>query len=132
MNIQIFHAIFILQVFLGIKSLCKCLDIDLYKIIIFIFHHILDVYVFFGFLINQTRREFMFHLALIISLLIHWFSNDYDCILTTYLNELCGYPKKQWFQSIMFKLHEVTGIYYLHTYWLIALILYDLWMIFKK
>ncbi len=106
-----------------------CKNINLLKIMIYILHHLLDVYVFFGFLINETKKEFITHLLLIIGLLIHWFTNNYDCILTTYLNNLCGFNKKEWFQSIMFRIYKFTNIYYIHSYWLFGLILYDLYKI---
>jgi hypothetical protein len=129
MNLQIYIIILVLQIILSINHFKMCKNINLLKIMIYILHHLLDVYVFFGFLINETKKEFITHLLLIIGLLIHWFTNNYDCILTTYLNNLCGFNKKEWFQSIMFRIYKFTNIYYIHSYWLFGLILYDLYKI---
>ena len=107
-----------------------CNHIDLYKIIIFTLHHLLNTFVFFGFLINETRRDYIIHLLIIISILVHWLTNNYDCVLTIHLNKLCGFNKKLWFQSVVYKIYELTDIYYIHTYWIIGLIIFDIFKIY--
>ncbi len=130
MNVKLYLFIFIFQLFMTIKHFIKCKDINIFKTLVFLAHHLLDVYVFFGFLVNETKNEILFHLILLISLLIHWFTNNYNCILTTYLNDLCKFNKNDWFYSLIFIIYKLTDIYYIHSYWLFTVILYDIYKLF--
>lgn len=129
MNIKIYSLLLVIQILISFRHLKTCKNINIYKFMIYTLHHLLDVYIFFGFFINETKNEHIFHLLLIMSILLHWFTNNYDCALTTYFNELCGFDKKLWFQSIMYKIYKLTNIYYIHSYWILGIIIYNLYKI---
>ena len=129
MNLKIYSLLLVLQLLISSTHFKTCNNINLYKLMIFILHHLLDIYVFFGFLINETKNDYILHLFTIMSILIHWFTNNYDCALTVHLYELCGFDKKLWFQSIVYKIYKLTNIYYIHSFWILGLIIYDLFQI---
>ena len=99
-----------------------CQGLDIWRFFIYISHHFLDVYVFWGFLFLQTRTEFLTHAVVIVLVAIHWFTNNYECILTTYLNDLCGYDHKAWLDSIVSRI----GTGYIHTWWVLVHAIYDI------
>lgn len=92
--------------------------------VVYLFHHFLDVYVFWAFLFLTTRREHLVHLLVIVMVAIHWLTNNYECIATTYMNHLCGYPRDTWLDSIV---NRIRPFYYTHIVWLVALVGYDAW-----
>jgi hypothetical protein len=94
---------------------------------VYLLHHFLDVFVFWGFLFMTTKAEFRIHLVVITLIVIHWFTNNYECILTTEMNRMCGYPRKQWLDSIV---DRIRPTYYTHTVWVVLVGIYDI-MIFQ-
>lgn len=96
--------------------------------IVYLLHHLLDVYVFWGFLFLTTRREHLIHLLIIIGVAVHWLTNNYECVATTYMNELCGYKRDQWLDSIV---NRIRPFYYTHIIWLIVLFCYDIWILIR-
>lgn len=90
---------------------------------VYVVHHLLDVFVFWSFLFLTTRLEHLIHLGTILVVILHWLTNNYECIATTYMNELCGYPRDQWLDSMV---NRIRPFYYTHLVWLGLLILYDI------
>jgi hypothetical protein len=90
---------------------------------VYIIHHFFDVFVFWSFLFLTTRTEHIVHLCTILGVVIHWLTNNYECIATTYMNELCGFPREQWLDSMV---NRIRPFYYTHIVWLALLVAYDL------
>lgn len=99
-----------------------CLDDSGLGITVYVLHHFLDVFVFWSFLFLTTRREHLIHLLVILGVALHWATNNYECIATTYMNELCGYRRNQWLDSIV---NRIRPFYYTHIVWLLALATQD-------
>lgn len=91
--------------------------------VVYFLHHILDVYVFWSFLFLTTPLEHRIHLAVIVGVALHWLTNNYECIATTYMNELCGFDRSQWLDSLV---NRIRPFYYTHIVWLLALAMYDI------
>ena len=121
MNIKLFIIIYLIQISFAIQDYNNtCQNKNLYKFIILIIHHILDVYLFFGLFINQTYYEKNIHFIILINIILHWFSNNYHCKLTIYLNKLCNFKNQEkGLYSLVHLLQKSTKIYYIHTYILI-------------
>ena len=92
--------------------------------LVYILHHFLDVYVFWAFLFLTTSSEHIIHLLVILGVGIHWATNNYECIATTYMNTVCGYPRDTWLDSLV---NRIRPFYYTHAVWLLALASYDAW-----
>ena len=119
--------IFIIQIFIASgKYIETCKNKSFYNYSILFLHHLLDVLVFFGGFYTENKEESLFHLILISLIMIHWFTNNYRCELTVYLNNLCNENEDSWLYSIVYLLHKFTNIYYLHTFWIICVIFYNL------
>jgi hypothetical protein len=130
MNYQLFILIFIIQFILASMDFFKnCQKKNLYNYLILFLHHLLDVYVFFGIFLTENKNEKLLHLLTIVLILIHWFSNNYECWLTTYLNDLCLEPRNKWLYSLAFITHKISGLYYLHSYWIILVIIKNLYLL---
>jgi len=125
MNIKLFGLIYIIQLLLSIHKFVLCDNINIYSIFIFLLHHLIDVYAFFGFLVIETNQERKIHLLVISGVILHWLTNNYECILTTHLNEICSIDRKIYFPDIITLIRSISGFTYLHLYWLIILIIYD-------
>lgn len=122
MKYNIFLLIFSIQIILATKNfLDTCNNKNLKNYLILFFHHLLDVYVFFGPLFLESKNGKQLHFIIILLLLFHWVTNDYRCWLTVYLNELCLEDQNKWLYSLMSLLSKITNIYYLHSYWILIL-----------
>lgn len=121
MKYELFLLIFLIQLQLAsIDFLRNCKKPNLYNYLILVLHHLLDVYVFFGIFVTESR---IIHLITILLIMIHWFTNNYECWLTTYLNELCQEPRDKWLYSLPYLGHKISGLYYFHSYWIILVIM---------
>lgn len=89
---------------------------------VYLIHHLLDVYVFWGFLFLTTPVEHAIHAWVLLGIAIHWLTNNYECILTTEMNRLCGYPRTQWLDSIV---DRIRPTYYTHMVWIVLAFVYD-------
>jgi hypothetical protein len=69
---------------------------------------------------------------MIFVILAHWYTNNYRCEVTKKLNELCERDPNEWEHNLVGKIADYTGIYYLHTYLLFGLIIYDIYKITGK
>lgn len=132
MNIKPFIFFYILQLLIALPHFKKCNNINLITISIFLLHHVIDVYGFFGIFVNETVFEYKFHLFMILVVLTHWYTNNYKCEVTRKLNELCERDPNEWEYNLVGKIVDHTGIYYLHTYLLLGLIIYDIYKITVK
>jgi hypothetical protein len=99
-----------------------CISAQGAGLVVYILHHFLDVFVFWSFLFLTTRGEHLVHLLVIIGVALHWLTNNYECIATTYMNELCGYARDQWLDSLV---NRLRPFYYTHIVWLVVLAIYD-------
>ncbi len=121
MKWQIFSAIFLLQIAVTYKNyITTCQNTDW---LLYFFHHILDVFLFWSILFLETSFEYKLHIVLSILVMIHWFTYDNKCIATVIMNRKCGYPEELWLDSLKNKT-GLTG--YFHFWWIIALVLFDI------
>ena len=122
---SIYIGIVLLQIALTYPRFSKtCLDKDGIGVMVYILHHLLDVFVFWSFLFLTTRTEHLIHLLVILGVGLHWITNQYECIATTYMNEVCGVKRTQWLDSIV---NRIRPFYYTHAVWLLVLASYDAW-----
>jgi len=91
-------------------------------IAVYLLHHMLDVYVFWGPFVLTTRAEFGIHLLTICGIALHWITNNYECVLTTAMNEMCGYPRNQWLDSLVDRLRPTD---WTHIVWILVAAIYD-------
>jgi hypothetical protein len=131
MNIKLFLLFYIFQILLAIPYFQTCANINLTTILIFLIHHVIDVYGYFGIFVNETLFDYQLHLFAIIIVLTHWFTNNYKCEVTIKLNELCERDTNAWEYNIVGIISENTGIYYLHSYLLLGLLIYDIHKIYS-
>ena len=124
MKYIIFIAFIIIQYFWDrYTTYCNTYKGELMLII----HHIMSVYIFLGaFLFNP-----LYHLIFIIIVLIHWLTNNNRCELTVITNEYCGYNKDKKFHDLTYKLQLNKLNKNIHYYYLIGLILYDIFYLIK-
>ena len=108
-----FLLVFILQIVLTLPRFVEtCESKTPYTWFLYIFHHIFDVFLFWSFLFLTTKLEFGLHLAILIGVVIHWFTYDNKCIITVLMNRECGYPEDQWLDS----LKNMVGLRYIQEY----------------
>jgi hypothetical protein len=125
MKLQIFLFFYLLQIYIAYPHFITCKNINLLSISIFLIHNVIDVYGFFGPFINETLFEYQFHAIMIIAVMLHWYSNNYHCQITRKLNEICERKPDEWEYNITGIIADYTGIYYIHSYLLIGLLIYD-------
>ena len=78
----------------------------------------------FGVFESGIDRLSLFEFLVISLIILHWFTNNYNCFLTVYLNRICDEDENTWLYSLMYQLHKITDIYYLHSYWIIGVVIY--------
>lgn len=131
MRTNIFLIIFLLQIALTFQYMCKmCKSNTLYVWLLYIIHHLLDVFLFWSFLFLTTRMEFGIHLILLITMSIHWISYGNKCILTVLMNRECGYPENRWLDSLKNMLGFRNISEYFHFIWIFILAIQDIYMLF--
>ncbi len=81
---------------------CKSVKGDIFLI----FHHMISVYGYFGWLLFNP----LYHLILCVLVLIHWKLNNDRCELTIINNRLCGNEKSVVFYDF-FKMSNIFGIH---------------------
>lgn len=133
MKYNLLLIIFIIQFILASNEfLNNCKKPNLYNYMILFIHHLLDIYVFFGIFALENDNERILHLITILLIMIHWFTNNYECWLTTYLNELCQESRDKWLYSLVYFGYKLSGIYYFHSYWLVLIILKNIELLLFK
>lgn len=55
-------------------------------------HRLINVFVYFAWLFNN-KIILIFYILFAIGLVIHWYTNNWQCILTTYENKVCKFDK---------------------------------------
>lgn len=121
----IIFTIFLLIQYLWDRSTSTCLTLK--GEILLIIHHIICVYIYLGgFLFNPK-----YHLILIVIVLVHWFTNNNHCELTILTNKYCGYNKEKKFEDLSYKLNLTRINKNIHYYYLIGLIIYDIYYLIK-
>lgn len=125
MNIKLFIFFYVLQLLIAYPHFRTCKNINLSTVSIFLLHHVIDVYGYFGIFINESLFDYEFHFFMILVVMAHWYTNNYKCEITTKLNELCERDPNEWEYNIVSIISESTGIYYLHSYLLLGLLIYD-------
>jgi hypothetical protein len=127
MNLFLYLVLVLAQlVITGPRFRSTCNDTTGIGSLVYVLHHGLDVFVFWGFLFLTTRTEYAIHAMVLILVAIHWFTNNYECIFTTYMNEICGYPRSQWLDSIV---NRIRPTYYTHTVWIVLVGIWDVFQI---
>lgn len=66
----------------------------------YFFHHVIDILLFWSFLFITRPAEAAAHIGLVVGVGAHWLWNDNRCVLTEYMNSLCGLPRDAWLPSI--------------------------------
>jgi hypothetical protein len=133
MRINIFLIIFLLQIALTFEYMRKtCKSNTLYLWLLYITHHLLDVFLFWSFLFLTTKAEFSIHLISLIIMSIHWISYGNKCILTVFMNRECGYPEEKWLDSLKNMLGIRNISEYFHFIWVFILAAQDIYMIYFR
>lgn len=127
MNWTLYGAILLLQLVVTYPHFARTCASDT-AVILYFLHHGLDVYVFWGPFVLSTPTEFAIHLLVIFGIAIHWITNNYECILTTTMNEQCGYPRKQWLDSLVDRLRPTD---WTHIVWILVAAIYDVLQILR-
>jgi hypothetical protein len=125
MKLQVLLFFYLLQIYIAYPHFRTCKNINLLSISIFLLHNVTDVYIFYGLFINESLIEYVFHMCMIIIVMLHWYYNNYQCEITKKLNEICERNPNEWEYNIIGIIAEYTDIYYLHTYLLFGLLIYD-------
>lgn len=118
---MILHEIFLIIV-LGIISYCfdlmtspnkyyeKCISKTEFHTKL-ILHHILVIFIYFGWLSNNTYILSLYLLIPII-LLIHWKMNDNRCVMTETINNMCGLDKDEYIRDVAYLCGLKKSSYY--------------------
>lgn len=130
MRIFLFLILYLAQICISYKNFIPCANV--HSTTVYLFHHLLDVYVFFGPLFIETTTESVIHIITTLLIIVHWFTNNYQCILTTYLNELCGWESDRWLDSITLILQKQSQQYYYHSFHAFLVILFDILFIIRN
>lgn len=110
------------------RFLQTCEGLDAQRLVIYVGHHISDVYLFWSPLFVTTLPEALFHLMVVILIFIHWISYNNRCIVTVYLNQLCGYPEDVWFDSMLNRsaLRNISDYY--QFVWISVSVVLNFWL----
>ena len=97
------------------------------NILLFI-HHILSVYIHFGWINNNNPT---IYLLLLVFTMIHWFTNNFKCKYTQYVNEKCNIDINYPLRDIIYFSGLKNSKYYKLIYYtyLIFIIIY---LLYKK
>ena len=130
MNLQIFLIVLAIQIAITLPNFLRtCKSICSFSLLVYFFHHAYDVFLFWGFLFLNKAIEFSSHILLSLLTGLHWFMNNNNCILTEYMNELCGYRKDVWLDSLKNRLGLRSVNEYFQFIWIGLHMLYDTYMI---
>jgi hypothetical protein len=132
MNLQVFLIILAIQIIITLPNFIKtCKYFCSFTLLVYLFHHAYDVFLFWAPFFLNKAIEFSTHFLLALVTGLHWFMNDNNCIITEYMNELCGYRKDAWLDSIKNKLGLRSLNEYFQFIWVGLLMVYDGFMIRK-
>ena len=125
MNIPSFLLTYALQILVTApRFLTSCTPLGPEAILVYLAHHAIDVYIFWGPLFLQSREEFVTYIVLTLLVGAHWFLNNNRCSATVLMNHLCGYPEADWLDSLKNRLGLRGLSEQFHFYWIGATLLY--------
>ncbi len=126
MNTIAFLLIVLLQILVTIPDfLDQCNNLNIEAFAMYFSHHFLDVFLFWSPLFLQKKSEFILHILLVIIVTIHWLTYNNRCILTVYMNRVCGIDEDQWLDSLKNRFGLVNYSEYFHFHWIALVLLYD-------
>lgn len=92
--------------------------------LLLLIHHFVGIYIFIGGILFNNY----YHLLFLISIIIHWITNNNSCQLTIITNKYCNYDEKKKYNDFpnMINLNK-------NLYWIIVfiLIIYDIYKVRK-
>lgn len=128
MNLKIYFLILIFQLAITFPNFYKtCQKLDAERLVIYILHHLSDIFVFWGPLFLETRQEFLIHMLFAVGVATHWATYKNRCIATVYMNRLCGYDEDMWLDAIQNRLGLREKNEYFQTIWMALVVLYDIY-----
>lgn len=91
--LKILILLYILAVCLDITYIYKnCIYKNGYKILpAILLHRLITIFMYFGWLFNNKIILFVY-ILLLSTIIIHWITNDWKCLITEYENYICDYP----------------------------------------
>ena len=98
---------------------CETMKGEIYLFI----HHIISIYIIFGGILFNP----LYHLIVIILVLIHWFTNNNVCEISTITNNHCQFKETKKFRDIFYFANINKNTLYLL---LIIIIGYDIYKLF--
>jgi hypothetical protein len=85
------------------KTTKKCVNKNSRILPLLIFHHILSVFVYFGWILND-KRILQVYLFIPPIIAMHWLMNE-NCIITEYTNETCNWKKTKYLNDLIEQMH---------------------------
>lgn len=64
-------------------------------------HHVLNVFVNFGWLLNDVNLLKLYVMTPVI-VALHWATNDNKCIVTQWVNRMCGNPDTEYLHDLLY------------------------------
>jgi hypothetical protein len=91
--LKILILVYILAVCLDITyTYKKCIYKNGYKILpAILLHRLITIFMYFGWLFNN-KIVLAVYILMLLTIIIHWFTNDWKCLITQYENYICDYP----------------------------------------
>lgn len=88
-----------------------CVKEKTYKIILLIFAHVfISVFSYTG-IFYKNKIITILYLYFLITIVMHWITNDGKCILTQYKNNMCNLPESEKYDIV----NRTLGIEFSHT-----------------
>lgn len=96
-------------------------------------HHILVIFIYFGWLSNNSY-VLSFYLLLPITLLVHWRMNNNRCVMTEAVNNMCDLDKDEYIRDIAYLCGLKKSKYYDPVYktFLVFVFSYVIYKLYKK
>ncbi len=122
----VFLGVYLLQILVTLPTFyATCASKSAETWLLYFLHHALDVFLFWSFLFLTEPIEFVLHFLLAIAVAVHWFQNNNTCILTVYMNRMCGYDARDWLDSLKNRLGLRAVSENFHFIWIGLLLVQD-------
>jgi hypothetical protein len=110
----------------------KCVNKLKFHIITLI-HHIFNIYLQFGWLLNNLYL-LIFYIFINLGTLLHWNSNNNYCFLTQLINKMCNIPINEYFRDIWYFLgiKNLKNYDILHYIYLIITLFISIYKIYSN
>ena len=82
-----------------------------YMIMVLFLHHIINIFVYFGWIFNDKHVLFA-HVIFPLLVLLHWRTNDNKCYLTQIINKHCCYDDNYLFRDFTYMLGLKTKTWF--------------------